>query len=388
MKTNIEVLFSLLRNIFLGGEVDDEIKNAVIENTDELYKLSKSHDISHLVSYVIEKNEIELNETELSKKFRKRHPIAVIRYEELSAVYRQLCKIFEEEKIPFIPLKGAVIRDLYPEPWMRTSCDIDVLVHKEDFDKASGILVNEFGFEKKDSSTHDVSYFAPNGTNVELHFNLSEIDYENSASSLLEKVWDYADLKDDSKYMYTLKDEFFYMFHVYHMAKHFEIGGCGLRPFLDLWLLDTGVLHDEEKRNELLSEIGLLTFANSCRELSRYWFSEGESNDMILRLQKFILDGGVYGNADNRHSVKQVKTENRVKHILGRIFLSYDKLKIKYPIVEKHKLLIPYFQVKRWFKLTNPKYRAIARDNLKSVAKPDEETSRDMTEFLKYMGLK
>ena len=35
-------------------------------------------------------------------------------------------------QIPFLPLKGSVIRQYYPEPWMRTSCDIDILV---DFEK-------------------------------------------------------------------------------------------------------------------------------------------------------------------------------------------------------------------------------------------------------------
>ncbi|MBO4954226.1 MAG: nucleotidyltransferase family protein, partial [Clostridia bacterium] len=33
--------------------------------------------------------------------------------------------------IDFMPLKGAVIRQYYPEPWMRTSCDIDIHVKKD-----------------------------------------------------------------------------------------------------------------------------------------------------------------------------------------------------------------------------------------------------------------
>ena len=38
--------------------------------------------------------------------------------------------------IPYVLLKGAVIQHLYPEAWMRTSSDIDVLVHEEDLDAA------------------------------------------------------------------------------------------------------------------------------------------------------------------------------------------------------------------------------------------------------------
>ena len=31
------------------------------------------------------------------------------------------CAVLEEAKIPYIPLKGTVLRDYYPEAWMRTS---------------------------------------------------------------------------------------------------------------------------------------------------------------------------------------------------------------------------------------------------------------------------
>lgn len=34
----------------------------------------------------------------------------------------------DEAQIHYIPLKGAVLRQLYPAPELRTSCDIDVLV--------------------------------------------------------------------------------------------------------------------------------------------------------------------------------------------------------------------------------------------------------------------
>ena len=45
-------------------------------------------------------------------------------------------KCLEEAEIPFILLKGAVVRDFYPEAWMRTSSDIDVLVPRGELSHA------------------------------------------------------------------------------------------------------------------------------------------------------------------------------------------------------------------------------------------------------------
>ena len=251
MKPTIEILFSLIRNAVFETVIDEETREAVFNCADKLYKFSKHHDISHLVSYAIEKNRIPLEQTELTKKLKKRHPIAAVRYEATNQIFCQVCDAFESEHIQFVPLKGSVIRDYYPEPWMRTSCDIDILVHEEDLERASMLLGNVYGYKKDESGTHDVSLFSQNGTHIELHYKLSEIYYESSAEKLIDRVWEYACPKEGKAYYCVLSDEFFYLYHIYHMAKHFESGGCGIRPFLDLWILDNKVDHDKEKRDIL-----------------------------------------------------------------------------------------------------------------------------------------
>jgi hypothetical protein len=45
--------------------------------------------------------------------------------------FERICLVLEKAKIPHIPLKGSVLRKLYKEPWLRTSCDIDILVQEE-----------------------------------------------------------------------------------------------------------------------------------------------------------------------------------------------------------------------------------------------------------------
>ena len=50
--------------------------------------------------------------------------------------------LFQEKNIDFIVLKGIYLRYLYPNPDLRTMSDIDILVHKEDLDKISEILLD------------------------------------------------------------------------------------------------------------------------------------------------------------------------------------------------------------------------------------------------------
>ncbi len=55
----------------------------------------------------------------------------IIQYDSLNKISAAL----DEVQIQHIPLKGAVLRYLYPAPEMRTSVDIDVLVHEEDLER-------------------------------------------------------------------------------------------------------------------------------------------------------------------------------------------------------------------------------------------------------------
>ena len=96
-----------------------------------LLDLADAHDLSHLLGQALSDLGL-LGEDETSQKFRSRALQAVYRYGKQKREFERICAVLEEEKIPYIPMKGAVIRKRYPEGWMRSSCDIDVFVKKND----------------------------------------------------------------------------------------------------------------------------------------------------------------------------------------------------------------------------------------------------------------
>ena len=346
-RTN-QILFALLRSAVFGAKLTEEERDNYSEELfQDLLAMASKHDVAHLLALGMKKNDLISKEnTGIEKHILK----AVFRRERLEFEYEKLCDALEKAQIPFLPLKGSVIRKYYPEPWMRTSCDIDILVHEEDTERAKEMLVDRLGYNYRSKSSHDLSFFTATKVHIELHYDLVEDGLILNSSSVLKTVWDTATVRPNG-YWHEMPDEMFYFYHIAHMAKHLENGGCGVRPFLDLWILDHMEGADHAKRDGLLKKGELLTFANVARRLSRIWFGGEEHDPVTQQMENYILRGGVYGNGENRVAVQQRKKGGAVKYALSKFFLPYETLKFHYPILERYRWLMPIMQVRRWGKL-------------------------------------
>lgn len=382
----LQIFFALLRSAICGTKLTKEERdNYSSQLFDNLLKLSAKHDVIHLLVLGLKQNELISKENDYIEKYILK---AVYRYERLRYEYENICGALEKAQIPFIPLKGSVIRKYYPEAWMRTSCDIDILVHRENLDAAISYLKDKLNYSGKEMATHDVSLFSPTGVHIELHFDLVEEGRANNAIDVLSSVWDNVSLRENSKYWYEMSDSFFYFYHIAHMAKHFETGGCGIRPFIDLWILDHMKDIDKTARDNLLCKCGLQKFADVSRNLSEVWFSDKEPDELSLQMQDFVLHGGVYGSADNRVALHQMKKGGRFGYVISRMFVSYDKLKRYYPILEKHSWLMPLMQVRRWFMLLKPDVAKMAKNEMIANKKIDDAKAYEMKCFLDDIGIR
>ena len=383
----IHTLFALVRKVICDTELSEEVKTQLTpEMLPQLYAISKAHDMAHIVAQALGDLGL-LGDDEISAKLQKQQMLAVYRYQKINYELQQICRTLEEAKIPFIPLKGSVIRQYYPEPWMRTSCDIDVLVHEEVLEKTADILTQKLAYKNEGKSSHDISLFSQSGIHVELHYDTVEDGRASNANRVLSNLWKYTIPQNDGGVHRLLIDEMFYFYHIAHMAKHFEDGGCGIRPFLDLWILEHRVEHDKTARDALLEKGGLLTFANGCRRLSAVWFDATECNKMTEQMQAYILTGGVYGNLDNRVAVHQNKKGGKIRYALSRIFLPYDTIKFHYPILQKHKWLTPVMEVRRWFKLLFKGKVKSSLHELNVNKSMSEEQIENTADLLQKLGL-
>ena len=102
-------------------------------------------------------------------------------------------------------------------------------------------------------------------------------------------------------------------------------------------------------------------------------------------MEKFILLGGVYGTAQQSAVTGQIKKGGKVKYFWSRIFMPYEGLAILYPVIKKHKILIPFCQVARWFGALFKRKR-ISRE-VKRVAGTDREQIEKTKKLLNDLGL-
>lgn len=347
--TTIDVLFLLIRSVFSKRNISEKNRDLFTEEKLlVLKKMAKAHDLSHLLALGLKQNQLL---TPGDSDTEKNILLAVYRYEKLNYELENICGFLETEEIPFMPLKGSVIRAFYPEPWMRTSCDIDILVKPEDASRAAQLLVEKCGYTFDEKGSHDISLFTPGKVHVELHYDLIEEGAAGNASDVLLKVWETSVVRSGYQYLHEMPDEMFYFYHLAHMAKHFEIGGCGIRPFIDLWILDNLENTDYDKRNRLLEKGQLAKFADAAGRLSRVWLNGDEKDSLTERMEEYILRGGVYGSNENKVAVQQQKQGGKFKYALSKIVIPYEIIKFQYPVLQKYRWMTPIMQVRRWCKL-------------------------------------
>lgn len=361
----------------------------------EVYKLSKAHDVAHLVGDALNKSgvfenlpaDIDENEraaiSKVKEKFDEQIFTAVYRYENINYELERLKETLEEAEIPFIPLKGSVIRKYYPEPWLRTSCDIDILVKEADADNAAEYLQTQLQYGVDRKGQHDVSMFTASNVHVELHFKLLDSDFKQVKD--LMDVWsgDEISLLSDSEYQ--MSKELFLLYHIYHMAKHFVHGGCGIKPFIDLWIIKNKVGFDEEKAQKMLQESGLLAFFERSTDLVNVWFEGKPHNSVTQGMENFILQGGVYGTLEQHLAMSQNKKGGKFRHLLSKIFLSYEQMKVYYPSVKKCPILFPFYQVRRWCRILFCGGRKAAMNEIKvnkNITTEEQERAKKLLEEL------
>jgi hypothetical protein len=191
---------------------------------------------------------------------------------------------------------------------------------------------------------------------LELHFTLlSDEDselvgaFQAACERELENIWKKAILKEGFSHYTEMPMEYYYAYHLAHAAKHVLVGGCGIRPFMDIWVIRHCMKYDTALAAPLVARCGLTAFAKNAEALSEQWFSGIPSDcESVNELAMFILRSGAYGNLQNKVAGEQVVKGNRFTYILSRLFRPYSQMKYLYPVLQKWKILLPFFEVYRW----------------------------------------
>lgn len=268
----------------------------------------------------------------------------------------RICACFEENCIRFLPLKGSVMKYIYPETYKRKSSDIDIYVF-EDYDRAKELLKG-LGFVQTDDDHSVHGSFYSEQVEVELHHNI--INNKHQWSGECGKIPGRTVLAEGYKYKYemTLEDYYFYM--IAHMAKHIKTGGAGIRFIMDIWvyLEKYGNVLDWEKLDGYLSDAGLYEF-NKCavKIMEKWYMGKDIEDDSLAKLEVYIRNNGWIGTLDSNGKSKVLaKTrseiaKNKIKGALAIAFPSLDIMKKKYTVLDHVPLLLPVYWIIRAVKV-------------------------------------
>ncbi len=381
-KSTQELMLSLIR-AELCGDVSVITDTRPSEETlADIYRLSSAHDLAHMVGASLEKIGAPMNE-QLKNAYTKARQRSIFRYANQITVYDEVCELLQKAGIPYLPLKGSVIRELYPAPELRVACDIDILVPEDMLDTAVSLLTEKLAFEKHSKCFHDVSLML-GSVHLELHYNITEDDPR--LDKLLTQVWSYT-VCDGGSCRHRMTDEFFTFHVVAHMCYHFLHGGCGIKSLMDLWLLRHKTAFNQDGVLALCRECGIDTFFLAICELSDVWFSGAPHTPRTEAMQKYILTGGAYGTSSNKIITQKNQKGGKLRYLWERIFMPRRHLENLYPELKERPLLLPVCHVRRWIRVIKRGRGKQAVSEITYTVSMPNERDREIEEMLNSLGL-
>lgn len=279
---------------------------------------------------------------------------AVARFYAQNAALERLSTAFDESGIDYMPLKGAVLRHLYPNPEWRVGRDLDILVRRYDFERALDVATKLLSPTEVRRGGHDVGIVLPDGVRIELHFALF-----NEGDGLDALLGDpFATAMQEAGCRYRMSDAALYAYHVAHMAKHFRGGGCGLRAFLDLFLLGRAMSEETlSQARSLLKAVDLLQFEAAVSRQSRVFFDGACGDEDTARLSRFVLENQSFGSFRSQAALQQRKGEKK-GGFWRRVFPPYRVMCCLYPILRRVPILLPFCWILRGLRFFSKKDRA------------------------------
>ena len=261
----------------------------------------------------------------------------------------------QEASIWYMPIKGAVLKDMYPKYGMREFSDYDILFDANYAEKVKEIMEG-LDFESKHfGSSHHDCYYKNSVLNFEMHRALFGPTHE-------EKLYEYyQDMKMrliGDGYEKHFSPEDFYLYMIAHEYKHYSGGGTGLRSLLDTYVYLSKTSLNMDYVTGEAEKLGIREFEEKNRSLSQHLFSGETLTDADQEMLDYILSSGTYGTITHRVENKMRKKGwSKIRYALDRFFVpvsrknkDYAAYAGQYPFFYKHKILLPILPFYRTFR--------------------------------------
>lgn len=328
----IHLLSSYLNNEKLDDmDIDDKRLSFYI-------KLSKFHSLSALLYKAIVDTGIKINKEYLPR-LEEAYLSNVRKIVLFDKERNELYKYLNDNKIDYLPLKGIIIKDYYPDPATREFADNDILFNPKGTKLVKKFFLSHgYKVEAYRRTNHDV-YVKKPFYNFEMHRELFVYSKEK------EKIYSYFEhclFNSPVRHYFEhfLKQEDFYVYFTSHAYKHFNSSGVGFRTLIDFYLFYKNNKLNLEYINNELSKLDIKDFSNKMLNLSLKIFDGKNLNTEESGMFLYIASSGTQGTV-NQEVEKGISKKGKTGYIFSRLFPSTDYYKTTYPWAYKYKILIP-----------------------------------------------
>lgn len=381
-----EQLITLLA-VALGSPRQDIGRRNVFESL----PLAQAHGVANMLYYALpylpEKEQPQGQERKLLKELAYAAAAReAVQERELNALLER----FEAEKLPILPLKGCILKALYPKPGMRYMSDVDLL-----FDETQALRVRkvmqDLGYETVHFEQGDTDfYISPTRLNYELHRSLRDEGCNESSRRFLETLLSSAEPREGKTCILELPHEEHYAYLLCHFVKHLINGGIGVRQVMDIYICKHGWSFDREKLTALLEQLELTDFAAKLEQLAECWFGGGKGDAVTDELGAYILGSGTFGTDEQRVAdriLKEQESNNRVRYVLRRVFLPYKTMCAYFPSLKKVPFLLPFYWIFRILRGIFCRRQKLFGEMNTVLHTPDEAVN-ERAAFFRRCGLK
>lgn len=264
-------------------------------------------------------------------------------------------KWLDENGIWYLPLKGVLLKTLYPKVGMRQMLDVDIL-----FDPAyrktvkKWFAANGYEVEAYEQGHHDL-YTKKPALLFEMHVSLYTELHKDGWSAYYENVKDRLLPTEGHRARLQFSAEDFYVFMISHVYKHYGSKGTGLRALFDVYVCLRAYREswDGEYVQNQLQALGISDFEMLLRSVSeKLCAAPAESSEALLsererELLGDLLDTGAYGTLEKQVQNELKKAPSKWNYLLHRMFPPMAYYRTQYPFFYRHKLLLPFCLIYR-----------------------------------------
>jgi len=318
----------------------------------DVFSLFKFHSLEPFLYYA-NKNKLLICTKEEELKLEKLYQTAVFKTATQEEELKLIKQTLSNHDVAFLPIKGPWVRKFYPSPELRTMADLDILIPKKQLKEVKKMM-NSIGYTNThEGGNHDVYHKKP-FMNVEMHRNM--IDESYVLSKYYHNIWDKV-IKLEETSECSLTNEDHYLFIIAHSAKHFGVGGTGVRSVLDVYfcLQHLNDLNQDYLSQEL-SKLNLTEYEKRLKHLALGWFDGKPLSEEDCLMGDYLLKSGVYGTTSHAVASELLSTDSvksltykKWKYLWIRAFPSFQFMKRRYPSLRVLFLLLPFYYLYRLF---------------------------------------